>query len=100
MTARKSHSIREMDDTHLPCRTLGHRWLAGPITQTGHGVDAVWHMVLDCGCGVKRVDEIDQISFEVVKREYKYPDGYQVSFFTDRAGFRAEFVQRKIKKAR
>ena len=97
---KKSHSVEELTDPFVHCRTLGHPWDDGPIFEVSfNDGTTAWKQSVVCGsCGTERTQYIDKRTMEVWSRSYYYPDGYQLSVNTDRADIRREYVDRIVRK--
>ncbi len=102
--AVKSDSLMDLRDEHLHCRTFGHGWDIAddaPIIQTTDNRGRlVWKLTIECTCGARRIDEINQKTYEIDNRRYDYPDGYQMTVTTSRVEARLEWVARKINKTK
>lgn len=87
-------------DQFVRCRALGHTWEGyvpfPPMAAPSFG----WRMSLRCAsCGTERHDLVSHRDGDVLAREYRYPDGYQISgggFAPSRGEYRLALAQRAI----
>lgn len=95
----KTHDILDLPTPYLHCRTFGHPW--EEFVPVGmRKPDFGFRFSLLCtSCGTERHDLLNQRG-EVVQREYRYADKYQVSFKSSRDEYRVELNRRKRRIAR
>lgn len=82
------------DDPAVRCRTVGHAW--DPFVPVGMRRPSFGaRLSLLCGsCGTERHDLVNAAG-DVLAREYRYRDGYQIAGGApDRADWRREYVAR------
>lgn len=77
---------RHLDDLHLLCRLVGHRWdRVLPDREPLFGRLVCW----ECGsCGTVRDDIVDPQFGRLLARSYRYPSGYQLKRNTNERGGR------------
>lgn len=77
---KKADDVAEVNDKFLMCRVKGHRWehQTDEITAGDkHKVREVTRHWTCYGCTTEVLEVIGFPSFDVVRRRYIYPDGYQ-----------------------
>ena len=90
-------AIADLSDEHLTCRDIGHRWRIAAYRRA-EGGDIV--RTLACRCGTARTETFAP-GGEMVRRSYRYVDGYRFPKGTVGQGglpklhFRREWVLRK-----
>lgn len=102
-------AIGGLKDDHLLCRDLGHRWslkahhsrLVETLADDHHPV--VERIVSCTICHATRTEQISRRTGEMIRRLYKYPEGYQFEpgiagkGGRPKAPFRAEWIRRVVK---
>lgn len=82
MSARKAVAVQrlsQMQASHLDCRMQRHSWhfVTDDLTVNARGrVIEIRHQSLCQGCGSEKTQTFSVPSFELVKTQIKYPDGY------------------------
>lgn len=95
----KTHAIEDLPTNYLTCRTFGHSWEEFiPVGMRKPQIGFRFSL-LCVSCGCERHDLMNQRG-EVVQREYRYPDAYEVSFRAARDEYRIQLNRRKRKRAR
>lgn len=95
-TKAKTRAAKALDDEHLYCRTIGHRWDRSAITintpKTAWGTPLGFRCQ---GCEMIRIDVIDARG-RVSYRMYKQPEGYRIpkDKTPNRATLRLEYLRR------
>lgn len=96
--------VKSLSLDHVRCRDIGHVWREfTPATITDQAGPKLWRRALRCdkkfgGCGAERIEMIEMTG-EIARRSYNYPNGYQMKGLGVRGGlskswFRREYIQR------
>lgn len=90
-------TVRNITDTHLVCRTVGHSWDDNPAGEIKTIFS--WYIALRCTrCTTERFDFLNNAG-EVMRRQYRYADGYRRSRddkSPTRLQVRVELMRRRI----
>lgn len=79
-----THDLDDLPTDFLKCRTFGHAWEEYVPVGMRKPTFGFRYSLLCASCGTERHDLIDT-NGGLVQREYRYPDGYRLSFWLDRA---------------
>lgn len=90
----KTDNLADLPTPYLKCRVFGHNWEEFiPIGMSKASFGSRYSL-LCTSCGTERHDLIN-FHGDVGQRDYRYPDGYLLSFAVDKADCRLEYNARK-----
>lgn len=101
-------AIHNLTDSHLLCRDFGHRWSLqahhARVVEWANGNEPVVERIVRCTvCRTTRTEQVRRRDGEMIRRNYKYPEGYKFpAGVAGRGGmkkdpFRREWIKRVVK---
>lgn len=74
-------AIKNLDDKHLACRDLGHRWSlqshVARVVEWATSHEPVVERIVRCTvCRTTRTEQVRRSDGQMIRRNYRYPDGY------------------------
>lgn len=106
MNDQLTTAIGDLQDRHLVCRDLGHRWVLRAHhsrlveTLADRHVPAVERVVRCANCHTRRTEQFRRSDGVLLRRVYAYPDGYRFPAGVAGRGslpkshFRREWIER------
>lgn len=108
MSTRLDDAIGDLTDKHLLCRDLGHRWSLRAhhsrlVETLAERYEPVVERIVRCTvCTCTRTEQISRRTGHMIRRVYKYPEGYRFPAGVAgkggmaKAPFRTEWIRRAV----